>query len=123
MTYIFRITPLAKPRMTQRDKWAHRKPVAAYFAFKTLLVALAKLQEFHPSDQMRMRFYLPMPKSWSQQKKQRLNGRPHQQKPDRDNLEKGVLDAFFTDDSRSWHGETYKYWAVDGRIEIEHISD
>lgn len=123
MIYIFRLTPVSKPRMTQRDKWAQRKPVMEYFAFRDHLKLLARQLTFKPSDQMRIWFYLPMPTSWSKRKKLEMGGKPHQQKPDRDNLEKAVLDALFTEDSVSWHGETFKYWANDsiGRIEIEHI--
>jgi len=34
--------------------------------------------------------YLPMPKSWSKKKKSAMAGRPHRQKPDRDNIDKAA---------------------------------
>ena len=36
---IFRVTPIGKPRMTQRDRWKKRPPVVRYHAFKDQLRA------------------------------------------------------------------------------------
>ncbi len=57
-----------------------------------------------------------MPKSWSQKKRTQLNGQAHQQKPDKDNLEKALLDAIFDDDSRVWDGRVTKLWGEKGQI-------
>ncbi|MGU0055537.1 RusA family crossover junction endodeoxyribonuclease [Enterobacter hormaechei] len=43
-----------------------------------------------------------------------MNGKPHQQKPDKDNLEKALLDAIFDDDSRVWDGRVTKVWGRGG---------
>jgi Holliday junction resolvase RusA-like endonuclease len=40
-----------------------------------------------------------MPNSWSKKKKAEFNGKPHQQKPDLDNLIKAFKDALCEDDS------------------------
>ena len=33
-TYQFNVNPVAKPRMTQRDKWKKRPVVDKYYAYK-----------------------------------------------------------------------------------------
>jgi Holliday junction resolvase RusA-like endonuclease len=48
-----------------------------------------------------------------------MDGKPHQQKPDKDNLEKSILDAVFDDDSKVWDGRVSKLWGVDGKIVVE----
>lgn len=64
-------------------------------------------------------FIIPMPKSWSQKKRDLMNGQPHQQKPDIDNLTKSLLDALFDDDSHIWDIRTSKVWGEMGQIIIE----
>ena len=54
----------------------------------------------------------------SQKKRAQLNGQAHQQKPDKDNLEKALLDAIFDDDSRVWDGRVTKLWGEKGQIII-----
>jgi len=64
--------------------------------------------------------YFPMAKSWSKKKKEQHAGQIHQQKPDRDNVDKAILDAIFKDDSIISDGLLKKRWDDgDGaRIEI-----
>jgi Holliday junction resolvase RusA-like endonuclease len=68
-------------------------------------------------------FYIPMPESWSEKKKQRMDGKHHISKPDRDNLEKGVSDSFnkiiWKDDGQVCDGPIRKFYSRTGRIEIE----
>lgn len=47
-----------------------------------------------------------------------MDGKPHQQKPDKDNLEKALLDAIFDDDSRIWDGRVSKVWGATGMIRV-----
>ena len=115
MKKTYKIAPMSKPRMTQRDKWAARPPVLAYFAFKehTRYLGMAL-----PSNGAHVVFKVPMPKSWSNKKKQKFDGQPHQQRPDVDNLTKALLDAIFDEDSEVWDIRTTKLWAYEGAIEI-----
>lgn len=109
--------PVGKPRMTQRDKWAKRPPVMRYRAFCDLLracVGNAKLPHA-----LRLTFELPMPKSWSQQKKDAMRGMPHQQKPDLDNLAKAVGDALYGNDAVIHELHARKVWADEGRVTLE----
>jgi Holliday junction resolvase RusA-like endonuclease len=59
-----------------------------------------------------------MPASWSQKKRDRLCGQPHQSKPDIDNLIKGFMDALLKDDARIWEVRASKVWDVSGGIEV-----
>lgn len=119
-TYRFDVVPMGKPRMTQSDKWHKRPAVVRYREFCDRLRAEAARQGFVPTDAgMYLRFWLPMPKSWSKKKKRAMIGRPHQQKPDADNIEKAFLDALMTDDSTVWHiAGREKRWHLHGAIEV-----
>ncbi|MGL5289400.1 MAG: nuclease domain-containing protein [Aeromonas sp.] len=109
------ITPVPKPRMTQRDKWQQRPAVMRYRAFcDAVRVAGITL----PEAGYHVTFYLPMPASWSARKRLNMAGKPHQQRPDKDNLEKALLDAIYAEDCQIWDGRTTKRWGVEGRIEI-----
>lgn len=110
-------SPIPKPRMTQRDKWARRPCVLRYFAFKDKVrAAEARIAD---SGSV-ITFVVPMPKSWSKKKRAAMDGTPHQQKPDIDNLTKALLDAIFDDDSRVYQISTSKVWGVHGQIVIDH---
>lgn len=112
---IYPITPVSKPRQTQRDKWQKRPAVMRYRAF---------------ADECRMRkvtlpefgawivFHIPMPATWTKKKKAEMNGRPHKQKPDADNLAKALMDAVHKDDSVVWDIRATKVWAEQGAIEV-----
>lgn len=115
---VYNITPVPKPRMTQRDKWQKRPPVLRYRAFCDE-VRLEKISL--PEHSYHVTFIMPMPKSWSHKKRSDMNGKPHQQKPDKDNLEKALLDAIFDDDSRVWDGRVTKVWGEVGQIKITEL--
>lgn len=56
-------------------------------------------------------------------KRAAMDGQPHQQKPDLDNLTKSLLDALFEDDSHIWDARTSKVWGETGMIIIENIGE
>lgn len=106
---------MGKPRMTQRDKWGEREVVQRYWAFKEEC-QLKGVQV--PEEGADITFILPMPKSWTNKKKEQMNGTPHQQKPDIDNLLKALLDAIYKDDSKVWKISAKKIWGYAGAINI-----
>lgn len=112
---IYDICPVPKPRQTIRDKWKKRPPVLRYRAFCDAIRA-AGIQL--PDHGYHVTFVLPMPASWSNKKREQMNGKPHQQRPDRDNLEKALLDAIFEEDCTIWDGRTTKVWGEKGEIWI-----
>lgn len=123
----FRVVPMGKPRMTQRDRWKKRDVVVRYHAFKDQLRAhlvemphLRRLLESGTVFGLSWTAYLPMPESWPKKRKAQMTGELHQAKPDRDNIDKALLDALFTEDSGIATGRIEKRWD-DGkgpRIEI-----
>lgn len=113
---IYPIIPVPKPRMTQRDRWAKRPAVLRYRAFCDEVRA-SGLEV--PASGAHLTFVMPMPKSWSKKKAAEMNGQPHQQRPDVDNLCKAVLDAIFEEDSHIWDIRCTKVWGAEGGIKIE----
>lgn len=63
-------------------------------------------------------FGLVMSNSWSKKRKSEMLGKPHQQRPDLDNLCKAVLDASGVDDSHVHTLELSKVWSEEGYIQI-----
>ncbi len=100
--------PVPKPRQSQRDKWKPRPCVLRYRAYADKLREHVGIVEC--TGIVNWVAYFGMAKSWSKKKKLEHIGEPHQQKPDRDNIDKGILDALFPDDSHVWSGSMQKYW-------------
>lgn len=105
--------PVAKPRMTQRDKWAQRSCVTAYWHFADAFRASA-YQAGYRAGQIILTVdavvYLPIPSSWSKARKSKAAGQTHDRKPDSDNFLKAVCDALTSDDSAIWHKQIEKYF-------------
>lgn len=115
MTYRFYpITPVPKPRQTRKDKWAKRPSVVRYRAFADEV----RLRVREDIQGRRIVFHLPMPKSWTKKKREEMEGQPHMQKPDLDNLAKAFFDALYGDDSHIHEITLMKRWAVEGGIEV-----
>jgi len=116
----FTLDPVAKPRMTQADKWQQRPAVLRYWAFKDELQRQAGEQGFTLPSAFAVTFYLPMPQGWSHKHKIEMLGKPHQTKPDLDNLCKSLNDSLLPDDdSTVWAINARKLWALEGAIIIE----
>jgi Holliday junction resolvase RusA-like endonuclease len=124
------VTPVPKPRMTQKDRWAKRPAVVRYYAFcDELRVAWgndtlekppgALSTTFPVPARLRLIFGIPMPQSWSKRKKALMVGVAHQSRPDVDNLAKAFLDALCEDDSYVWDLHASKVWSDVPYIEIE----
>ena len=113
---IYTITPVAKPRQTQSDKWKKRPCVMRYRAFAD---ECRLKRVFLPTAGAIITFHMPMPISWSKTKREQMKGKPHQQKPDWDNLGKALSDAVYGEDCHVWDVRIIKVWSVIGQIEIE----
>ncbi|MGI0120301.1 RusA family crossover junction endodeoxyribonuclease [Zooshikella sp. RANM57] len=112
------IKPNTKPRMTRSDKWKQRPCVMQYRDYKD---EIRKACVDLPESGYHVIFVMPMPKSWTEEERDKMRGKPHQQTPDKDNLEKGLLDAVFNEDSHIWDGRVSKYWGDEGRIVVKQI--
>ncbi len=125
--YKIPIIPLGKPRMTRADAWKNRECVQAYWDFKDelrLRVGQSRVPLPHQIKGVSWLAYFPIPKSWSKKKTAEMAGTIHQVKPDRDNIDKAILDSLFGNDSGVAIGLTGKFWD-DGegpRIEILFIT-
>jgi Holliday junction resolvase RusA-like endonuclease len=105
--------------MTRGDKWNNRQCVVNYWNYKYKIQEQFSGKEL-PENYLLV-FYLPMPKSWSQKKKNEKRHTPHTCRPDKDNLEKGFLDALYSEDSQIWDGRVIKLWGDRGRIDVYQI--
>jgi Holliday junction resolvase RusA-like endonuclease len=88
------VEPMGKPRMTQRDKWAKRKVVVRYRSYADELRRQTQGIMASPII-VSWRAFFTIPESWSAKKKAALCGELHTSKPDRDNVDKGILDALW----------------------------
>ena len=127
---ILEVAPFAKPRMTQRDRWAKRQIVRDYFAFRDpvkqeieRLLALQNNEDKNKSwEELDIVFFIPMPKSWSKKKRSEMAGTPHKQRPDLDNYIKGLLDALLEEDCKVWRVSARKIWVdTEGCITINRV--
>jgi Holliday junction resolvase RusA-like endonuclease len=115
----YHVTPIAKPRMTRSDKWKQRDCVLRYRAYKDLLLQWGATVP----PRVHLIFELPMPPSWGKKKRAKMYGTAHKQKPDLDNLIKGVLDATLEEDSGVWQIAASKRWGEVGSLTITGIGD
>ena len=111
----YEIEPVPKPRQTRADKWRKRPCVLRYRAFADQV--RAKGVKLESGDCVT--FVLPMPKSWSKRKRQQMNGEPHKQRPDWDNLGKALSDAVHGEDCHLWDVRVRKLWGERGAIIVE----
>lgn len=114
----FDVVPMGKPRMNQGDRYPpFRDVVVRWHSYKDAVGWAARKARFAlPDSGFLLIFFLPMPVSWSKTKKSRFRGRPHQQKPDKDNLEKALFDAMRMEDKAIWDSASVKLWSDAGSI-------
>lgn len=85
-----------------------------YFAFRDEV----KLRGVELPDCSHVTFIIPMPDSWSEKKKLSMDGKPHRQKPDYDNLAKALGDAVYGEDCQLHDIRNTKIWGRVGGIQI-----
>ncbi len=113
--------PQPRPRVTRFGTYEPGKGIKAWKAAVAKAGQNAALThwQFRPYVeplQMTLQFCLPMPKSWTQIKKDDLAGRPHVSRPDADNLAKAVMDALqgicYLEDSQIFDLAVAKHWVT-----------
>lgn len=115
MSRTYQIEPVPAPRQVRSDTWRPSPAVVRYRQFKD---EVRRLGIQVPEAGATIVFYLTMPPSWSQKKRREMAGRPHQQKPDVDNLLKALLDAIFENDCQVWDIRAIKFWSPEGMIKV-----
>lgn len=115
------VTPIGKPRMVKSDSWKKRKCVQKYWKFKDTIQQYANsMKKVKNPSVISWVAYFPFPKSYTAKQRSELKGKPHQIKPDKDNIEKAIFDALLKNDQCIYAGTGIKLWD-DGngaRIEI-----
>lgn len=122
--FVAEMNPMPKPRMTKRDIWKKRPIVERYWAYRDKIQDWIKRDGMHvPDDGAHIIFRIPVTKSWPEKRKLLMIGKPHRgqkdgaKEMDKDNLEKGFLDAvFLRDDSSVWDSRASKVWHTHGEI-------
>jgi len=124
----FPVRPMGKPRMTQRDKFAKRPETQRYWAWKAEIKLRASQVPRLRQALEDGRIYgvswiahISPPKSWSKGKKLAHVGTHHQAKPDRDNIDKALLDALLKKDEGVAMGSMLKVWTEEGNDHLEVI--
>lgn len=106
--------------MTQRDKWKGRPVVQKYFAFRDFARLVAgKLPDPESIVEFNWTAYFDFPESYTKVKRAELAGELHRVKPDRDNIDKALLDSLFPKDAAIASGKIKKVWGSPARIEVE----
>lgn len=122
MIRVYPITPVPAPRQTRADAFKKgremRPEVARYRAFRDE-VAVRKVQI--PQTFHHIVFVLAVPDSWATSKRIIQEGMPHTSKPDRDNLEKALLDSVLGEDAHVWDGRVTKLWGRRGMVIVSSV--
>ncbi len=117
--------PLGKPRQTQRDRWKRRPCVVRYRCWADLARASAAAvfggppPPAHTVSVLSWRAFFAPPPSWSKRRRAAALGTAHRAKPDRDNIDKAVLDALYPEgDAAIAAGWISKQWDATPRLEV-----
>lgn len=120
--YDERIAKGSKNPGTPNNYYNRKKYLQKYWDFKKALKAEFEKcgLDKYPTDNVWFKFYIPMPKSWSQKKKNALCFEKHESRPDNSNCHKSIEDACCSEDKRNWDYRVSKFW-YDGPGHIEII--
>lgn len=97
--------------MTQRDKWKKRPCVEAYHAFRDA-IRRDFPGEVPPTEQVIELSWI----AYFATNDAELIGRFHREKPDRDNIDKAILDALFEHDEGIPYGMIQKVWGKEDKL-------
>lgn len=118
---VYDISCPPKPRQTRRNRYKKTPSDERYYYFKD---ETRRLGINVPESGYHVLFVRKMPESWTLKKKNEMRYDPHQQTPDKDNMEKAMLDAIFDkhspekNDSHVWDGRVSKVWGDEDKLII-----
>lgn len=111
---ILPITPQPAPRLVSSDKWKKRPVAIRYFQYKKEIQKL--LTKLPCETELFLLFLMPIPKSWSIEKRKVMLYKKHQNRPDTDNMIKALKDALLSEDAHIYLECNAKIWANQGAI-------
>ena len=123
-TFIIHRQAMGKPRS---NRFTRNAAIDKYHIFADFVRLEMKRQDvklWELDDVIRLDWYakIQMPKSWSKKRKLEMDGKIHRKKPDRDNIDKAIIDAMFykadADDCLIGCGYIEKKWTI-GEPSIE----
>lgn len=105
---------------THPNHYVNRKRhIQKYWDYKKSLRAVAEIENFvMPHQGAWVKFYIPMPESWSQKKKNLMEFQGNEQTPDVDNFFKAFIDSLMKQDKSITDFRASKFW-YSGRGHIE----
>jgi len=113
------IQPKPAPRITHQGRFT--KSAKAYYSYKDYLKLFCNANDFIISEKVKITFFIPIGKSISKKETALRLGKPHKQRPDLDNLVKGIWDALATEDGFIHTLQCSKVWSLEGKIVIENL--
>ena len=113
--------PPGKPRMTRRDKWLKRPATTRYWDWCDRVRNLVgnAIPPAEKTSAVNWTAFFEPPASWRKADRISTIGKPHRVKPDRDNIDKAILDCLWKSDSGIYRGLIAKYYGETARLEIE----
>lgn len=117
-----RVAKGSKNPGSANNYYNRKKYLQKYWDYKVKLKALfldCGLKTY-PTNNVWFKFFIPMPKSWSQKKRNAHCFEKHESKPDAGNLHKAIEDACCIEDKKNWDYRASKFW-YDGEGHIEII--
>jgi Holliday junction resolvase RusA-like endonuclease len=114
--FVAHVEPMGAPRMTRRDTWAKRPCVVSYHAFRDAIRAAAGTMP--PASRVES---ISVNACFYDSANEHEEGEAYRQKPDWDNIFKGVTDAIWKDDQKLGDvGPSGRYWTKrPSYIEVE----
>lgn len=120
------IEPMGAVRTTQKQKFVDER-AKRYYQYKQDIKTMAMARRLRPIEKgvgasVDVTFYMPIPRSWSQKKRDEHKGKPHLIKSDIDNLVKGFFDSLnkvaWYDDSQVYEVKSRKFYSDEPGIEF-----
>lgn len=115
--------PKARARVTKRGTFMPSRYQEARKELQTICWDIPDFSDYLVAIDVLL--YRPMPKSWSDKKREAMLGKWCSPGPDADNAVGGVMDALFKDDKCVVDQRGRKYWGISPEIviRIEVVSD
>lgn len=107
-----------KPSLSSSDKWSKKTKTKKYWNYCGKIRSFIKSSIPSGIVEIIIKSYVPMPASWTEEKKKLSLGKISKSKPDFDNIAKGVCDSILMDDSCIGSGSSTKRYCLDKDVRM-----